>query len=206
MIKIYNYTRINIQRIYLNIIFDPTNWVDQNCLRPVFSSFPSKGGEIRHFLEPFRFDRRACAYASLSRSLFLSLCMYALIISNFSSFRTSLPLSLHRNPNLIPPFSIPSLCFRLRTSSSPSPPPFSYPLMASSKVIAEYAKSGRSSCKKCSKSISAESLRLGLVRKHPRGFDSTSWHHLDCFPVDSESVSLADAIKGFSVLKVHACH
>ncbi|KAI3900255.1 hypothetical protein MKW92_026918 [Papaver armeniacum] len=50
------------------------------------------------------------------------------------------------------------------------------------KIIAEYAKSNRSSCKKCSNSISANSLRLGLHSKDPRGYDVTKWHHLNCFP------------------------
>ncbi|KAL0406731.1 UNVERIFIED_CONTAM: Polynucleotide 3'-phosphatase ZDP [Sesamum latifolium] len=74
--------------------------------------------------------------------------------------------------------------------------------MSSTKIVAEYAKSGRSSCKKCSKAIASSSLRLGLVSKDPRGFDMTKWHHLDCFPFNnSDSVSSAEAIAGFSSLK-----
>ncbi|KAK4420422.1 Polynucleotide 3'-phosphatase ZDP [Sesamum alatum] len=74
--------------------------------------------------------------------------------------------------------------------------------MSSTKIVAEYAKSGRSSCKKCSKAIASSSLRLGLVSKDPRGFDMTKWHHLDCFPFNnSGSVSSAEAIAGFSSLK-----
>ncbi|KAK4387138.1 Polynucleotide 3'-phosphatase ZDP [Sesamum angolense] len=74
--------------------------------------------------------------------------------------------------------------------------------MSSTKIVAEYAKSGRSSCKKCSKAIASSSLRLGLVSKDPRGFDMTKWHHLECFPFNnSDSVSSADAIAGFSSLK-----
>ncbi|KAH6780881.1 phosphoesterase [Perilla frutescens var. hirtella] len=70
------------------------------------------------------------------------------------------------------------------------------------KVVAEYAKSGRSSCKKCSKAITASTLRLGLVSKDPRGFDMTKWHHLSCVPFGvSASVSSADTITGFSSLK-----
>lgn len=81
-------------------------------------------------------------------------------------------------------------------SSSPSPAPV--------KIVAEYAKSGRSSCKKCSKVIASSAMRLGLVSKDPRGFDMTKWHHLNCFPFrDNVSVSSAEAIKGFSSLKVH---
>ncbi|KAK6157322.1 hypothetical protein DH2020_011570 [Rehmannia glutinosa] len=79
-------------------------------------------------------------------------------------------------------------------SSSSSPAPV--------KIVAEYAKSGRSSCKKCSKSIASKVLRLGLVSKDPRGFDMTKWHHLECFPFsNSDAVSSADAITGFSSLK-----
>ncbi|KAL0328416.1 UNVERIFIED_CONTAM: Polynucleotide 3'-phosphatase ZDP [Sesamum calycinum] len=74
--------------------------------------------------------------------------------------------------------------------------------MSSTKIVAEYAKSGRSSCKKCSKAIASSSLRLGLVSKDPRGFDMTKWHHLECFPFNnSDSVSSAEAIAGFSSLK-----
>ncbi|KAI8552441.1 hypothetical protein RHMOL_Rhmol06G0267000 [Rhododendron molle] len=59
--------------------------------------------------------------------------------------------------------------------------------MEPSKVVAEYAKSARSSCKKCDKKIDANALRLGSVTKDKRrGFDVTKWHHLDCFPMDSE--------------------
>uniref|UniRef100_A0A5B6YQM8 PARP-type domain-containing protein n=1 Tax=Davidia involucrata TaxID=16924 RepID=A0A5B6YQM8_DAVIN len=85
-----------------------------------------------------------------------------------------------RNPNLV-----------LFVSSS----------MASSKVVAEYAKSNRSSCKKCAKKIAADALRLGLVSRDSRGFDMTKWHHLDCFPMNSESIASAEEIKGFSSLK-----
>ncbi|KAL8557154.1 hypothetical protein ACS0TY_004564 [Phlomoides rotata] len=81
-------------------------------------------------------------------------------------------------------------------SSSSSP--------ASVNIVAEYAKSGRSSCKKCSKAIASSSLRLGLLSKDPRGFDMTKWHHLNCFPVSiSDSVPSAEAIRGFSSLKVN---
>ncbi|XP_058221498.1 polynucleotide 3'-phosphatase ZDP isoform X2 [Rhododendron vialii] len=75
-------------------------------------------------------------------------------------------------------------------------------IMEPSKVVAEYAKSARSSCKKCDKKIDANALRLGSVTKDKRrGFDMTKWHHLDCFPMDSESVASAEDIDGFSSLK-----
>ncbi|OVA01879.1 zinc finger protein [Macleaya cordata] len=73
--------------------------------------------------------------------------------------------------------------------------------MASTKIVAEYAKSNRSSCKKCTKSISANTLRLGLVSRDGRGFDMTKWHHLNCFPIDSEPIVSVDAIDGFTSLK-----
>ncbi|XP_047317295.1 polynucleotide 3'-phosphatase ZDP isoform X2 [Impatiens glandulifera] len=94
------------------------------------------------------------------------------------------------------PFSLSLISYRLSTT------PLLLPLlMAPPKVIAEYAKSGRSSCKKCTKAISTASLRLGLVTKDPRGFGLTKWHHLDCFPVASNEISSPDSISGFSSLK-----
>lgn len=81
--------------------------------------------------------------------------------------------------------------------------PMSSSSSPAAKVVAEYAKSGRSSCKKCSKTIAASALRLGLVSKDPRGFDMTKWHHLSCVPFGvSGPLSSADAITGFSSLKV----
>lgn len=73
---------------------------------------------------------------------------------------------------------------------------------AASKVIAEYAKSGRSSCKKCSETIAAKELRLGLVTRDFRGYDVTKWHHLGCFPVESDPIDSAEDIGGFSSLQV----
>ncbi|XP_074575804.1 polynucleotide 3'-phosphatase ZDP [Curcuma longa] len=73
--------------------------------------------------------------------------------------------------------------------------------MAPPKVVAEYAKSGRSSCKGCSKAISAGALRLGSSSKDPRGFDLVKWFHVDCFPAASRSLPAADEIVGFSSLK-----
>ncbi|OMO74744.1 Zinc finger, PARP-type [Corchorus capsularis] len=67
-----------------------------------------------------------------------------------------------------------------------------------SNIVAEYAKSGRSSCKKCGKAITAQALRLGLVTRDARGFDMTKWHHLDCF---TEKIDSLDVIKGFDLLK-----
>ncbi|KAJ0677716.1 putative phosphoric monoester hydrolase [Helianthus annuus] len=73
---------------------------------------------------------------------------------------------------------------------------------SSPKIVAEYAKSGKSSCKKCSEKIDSKSLRLGLKIRDPRGFDSVKWHHFGCFSsLDSVSVSETD-IEGFSQLTV----
>ena len=72
------------------------------------------------------------------------------------------------------------------------------------KIMAEYAKSDRSSCKKCAKQIAKKSLRVGMVSRDARGFDITKWHHLECFPLGSAqpspSLSL-HSIKGFDSLQ-----
>lgn len=83
--------------------------------------------------------------------------------------------------------------FASRLSQSPMAPP---------KVVAEYAKSGRSSCKGCSKAISNGALRLGSSSKDTRGFDLVKWFHVDCFPSASRSLPVAAEIVGFSSLKV----
>ncbi|XP_060187431.1 polynucleotide 3'-phosphatase ZDP isoform X2 [Lycium barbarum] len=72
---------------------------------------------------------------------------------------------------------------------------------SSTKVTVEYAKSGRSSCKKCDEKIAAKYVRLGLVTKHPQGFDQTKWHHIHCFPFNSNFVSSVEDITGFSSLQ-----
>ncbi|ERN04578.1 hypothetical protein AMTR_s00075p00081460 [Amborella trichopoda] len=69
-----------------------------------------------------------------------------------------------------------------------------------SKIVAEYAKSARSSCKKCGATISKDCLRLGIVSKGPGNFDVTKWHHIDCFPSESHEV-IGEKISGFSLLK-----
>ncbi|XP_055824693.1 polynucleotide 3'-phosphatase ZDP isoform X3 [Solanum dulcamara] len=78
---------------------------------------------------------------------------------------------------------------------------FVSPMASSTKVTVEYAKSGRSSCKKCDEKIPAKSVRLGLVSKHPQGFDQTKWHHLDCFPFSSDFVSSIEDVTGLSLLQ-----
>lgn len=69
------------------------------------------------------------------------------------------------------------------------------------KLVAEYAKSNRSSCKNCGKSIASGSLRLGLSFKDPRGFDNVKWHHFACFSSKDRVAVGADRIMGFSSLK-----
>lgn len=99
-------------------------------------------------------------------------------------------LTVSRNPN----FVVFPIRFALKMASKSS--------SSSSKIVAEYAKSGRSSCKQCSKAIAASALRLGLVSRGSGGFDMTKWHHLQCFPLESESAGSPESIKGFSALKV----
>ncbi|XP_050911282.1 polynucleotide 3'-phosphatase ZDP isoform X2 [Lathyrus oleraceus] len=73
--------------------------------------------------------------------------------------------------------------------------------MALSKVVAEYAKSNRSMCKKCFVPIQSKTLRLGLVsRGMARLLDITKWHHFSCFPISSSN-SHPKTITGFSSLK-----
>lgn len=84
-------------------------------------------------------------------------------------------------------------CFCFQNNQPPPMPP---------KIIAEYAKSNRSGCKKCSQTIPAKALRLGSVIRDPRGFDSPKWYHVDCFPIGPEPIGSVESIKGFSSLKV----
>ncbi|RZC84987.1 hypothetical protein C5167_047772 [Papaver somniferum] len=80
-------------------------------------------------------------------------------------------------------------------ASSPSPSESN----SNESIIAEYAKSNRSTCKKCSNLISVNSLRLGLHFKDRRGYDVTKWHHISCFP--THSLQYIENIQGFSSLK-----
>lgn len=86
---------------------------------------------------------------------------------------------------------------RIRFQIKQTPQPQQMP----PKVVAEYAKSNRSSCKKCSKTIAAKALRLGSVTRDSRGFDVTKWHHVDCYPIVSEPIDSGDSIQGFSSLQ-----
>ncbi|XP_072967670.1 polynucleotide 3'-phosphatase ZDP isoform X1 [Typha angustifolia] len=100
---------------------------------------------------------------------------------------------LPKNPNFLN-FPFLASFSLLSPLSSPSP-------MAPPRVVAEYAKSSRSSCKSCGKAISVGSLRLGSSAKDPRGFDLVKWFHLDCFPARSHPIAAAEEIKGFGSLK-----
>ncbi|KAG6793776.1 hypothetical protein NC652_004018 [Populus alba x Populus x berolinensis] len=85
-----------------------------------------------------------------------------------------------------------SLCSTLQNPKRAMPP------TSKARIIAEYAKSSRSSCKTCSKAISAKALRLGLVSRDSRGFEMTKWHHLGCF---SDKIDSTEHIGGFDSLQ-----
>ncbi|XP_072356323.1 poly [ADP-ribose] polymerase 1 [Scyliorhinus torazame] len=74
--------------------------------------------------------------------------------------------------------------------------------MAEGKLFkAEYAKSGRASCKKCTESIAKDSLRLAIMVQSPM-FDGKvpHWHHYACFWKRARVVSPAD-VDGLSDLR-----
>ncbi|KAJ8270512.1 hypothetical protein GJAV_G00115780 [Gymnothorax javanicus] len=66
---------------------------------------------------------------------------------------------------------------------------------------AEYAKSGRASCKKCKENIAKDSLRMAIMVQSPM-FDGKvpHWHHFSCFWLRAAVQSSAD-ISGFSDLR-----
>ncbi|CAL8393165.1 unnamed protein product [Arctogadus glacialis] len=66
---------------------------------------------------------------------------------------------------------------------------------------AEYAKSGRASCKKCKENIAKDSLRMAIMVQSPM-FDGKvpHWHHFSCFWQRAAAQSTAD-IAGFSDLR-----
>lgn len=70
-------------------------------------------------------------------------------------------------------------------------------------VSVEYAKSGRSTCKGCSKDIAKGSLRLGASFHDPRGYESTKWYHVACFPT-SYPLFPMENLKGFDSIEVCA--
>uniref|UniRef100_A0A8C2XQF6 Poly [ADP-ribose] polymerase n=1 Tax=Cyclopterus lumpus TaxID=8103 RepID=A0A8C2XQF6_CYCLU len=66
---------------------------------------------------------------------------------------------------------------------------------------AEYAKSGRASCKKCKENIAKDSLRMAIMVQSPM-FDGKvpHWHHFSCFWLRAAAQSTAD-ISGYSDLR-----
>ncbi|XP_013925201.1 PREDICTED: poly [ADP-ribose] polymerase 1 [Thamnophis sirtalis] len=66
---------------------------------------------------------------------------------------------------------------------------------------AEYAKSGRASCKKCKETIAKDSLRLAIMVQSPM-FDGKvpHWHHYSCFWKRTQLLSHAD-LDGFAELR-----
>ncbi|KAK3165375.1 hypothetical protein QOZ80_1AG0032390 [Eleusine coracana subsp. coracana] len=100
--------------------------------------------------------------------------------------------SLVRNPSLLllPLRSATrAACFAMSTSQ------------AAATVSVEYAKSGRSTCKGCSAAIASGALRLGASARDPRGFDSTKWYHVACFPASSHPLGPIEGITGFDAIK-----
>ena len=101
----------------------------------------------------------------------------------------SLPhASRHSNPSLISVGGAPLLHSRgLSTTDL---------VMADARYCVEYAKSGRSSCKKCKQQIEKGAGRIGKITANPfsdDGGEMKAWHHMRCM---------------FEVLKVwcmHAC-
>ncbi|CAO1945044.1 unnamed protein product [Urochloa humidicola] len=68
-------------------------------------------------------------------------------------------------------------------------------------VLVEYAKSGRSTCKGCNENIAKAALRLGASAHDPRGYDSTKWYHVACFPASSYPVFPVENLQGFDSIK-----
>ncbi|KAM9435896.1 poly [ADP-ribose] polymerase 1 [Clarias gariepinus] len=66
---------------------------------------------------------------------------------------------------------------------------------------AEYAKSGRASCKKCKENIAKDSLRMAIMVQSPM-FDGKvpHWHHFSCFWLRASVQSTSD-ISGFADLR-----
>ena len=69
-------------------------------------------------------------------------------------------------------------------------------------VLVEYAKSGRSTFKGCSENIAKGALRLVASAHDPRGYDSTKWYHVACFPTSSYPIFPVENLKGFDSVKV----
>jgi hypothetical protein len=73
---------------------------------------------------------------------------------------------------------------------------------------AEYAKSGRSSCKKCGKPIPDGALRMGPLVQSPH-FDGKVplWHHFECLAAKASALVDAAQVDGyFSLRPEHQTH
>jgi hypothetical protein len=89
-------------------------------------------------------------------------------------------------PHLLPVFSDAEAVFRMPADAEEEAD------LTKEEYKAEYAKSGRSSCKKCSKAIPDGALRIGPLVQSPH-FDGKVplWHHFECLA--TEAVALIDA-------------
>lgn len=78
------------------------------------------------------------------------------------------------------------------------------------KYVVEFAKSGRSACKKCKLNIEKDAIRIG-VEKDNGEFVATSWYHVGCFkiPKNSSVEEILAVLEGFhdidadKQLKIH---
>lgn len=73
-------------------------------------------------------------------------------------------------------------------------------------MVADYAKSAKSTCKGCSKPIDKDAFRLGFNGK--ANFGATAWYHYACLWTESEilrsingSGPIENVVEGFSMLK-----
>ncbi|KAM0834320.1 hypothetical protein ACQ4PT_063671 [Festuca glaucescens] len=96
----------------------------------------------------------------------------------------------------------------LGPSEEPSPKKANADLSSPEAVVAEkgtvsveYAKSARSTCKGCNVSIAKGALRLGVAAHDPRGWDSTKWYHVTCFPTSSHLLGPVEKLNGFDSIK-----
>jgi hypothetical protein len=103
---------------------------------------------------------------------------------------------LSRNPSLR---LLPAAVRAARAAMSASASPASKTAVS---VSVEYAKSGRAACKGCSDAIAKGALRLGAHARDPRGYDTTKWYHLACFPASSHPLGPVEEVQGFDSIKV----
>lgn len=58
-------------------------------------------------------------------------------------------------------------------------------------ILAEYAKTGRSACKKCKDKIQDKSVRIGILLDDDH-FGGCNWYHFDCFTLKPRHKVLLD--------------